>query len=176
MLNIFNSPVYNVYVWNLFYPTCTFNELFDLLSILQKIFDILYNCFAIVYIFVDNLSHYHDVVFWGHNLYRILIFFFVESVILFLISQILYDIINNDKERRILVFFIYFELIHLLLATLLLVGALVDPLSRGMFITTALLIIGASGAETALFLALFIRFFKLTGSITFLNFRFKRKK
>lgn len=118
------------------------------------------------------------IVAWVNNeIYRVCFFLIVEGIVLVLISEIFYSLIIDDRERRILVFFIYFELIHLLLASLLLGGALLDNGSRDIFITSALLIIGASGAETALFLALFIRFFKLTGSITFLDLRqFKTKK
>lgn len=126
---------------------------------------------------ISMLDNQLLVVWINNEIYRVCFFLILEGIVLVLISEIFYSLIIDDRERRILVFFIYFELIHLLLAVLLLGGALLDTGSRDIFITTALLIIGASGAETALFLALFIRFFKLTGSITFLDLRkLKNKK
>lgn len=79
-----------------------------------------------------------------------------------------FNLFGINGEKRILAHFIFFELIHLLMASLLLVATIFDanlPAAAGY--STFLLIVGASGAETAISLALFMRFFRVTGLTSF---------
>lgn len=99
-------------------------------------------------------------------------FIVFESIFFFLVLLVLLHLFFENKhfnEMRVLVFFIYFELIHLFLALLFLVWAMFDSKHAGIYMTTVLLLIGASGSETGLFLALFMRYYKLTGLTTFLK-------
>lgn len=100
---------------------------------------------------------------------QVIFYFFFDSLLLFLILYTLIGLVSKNGETRILAFFIYFELIQLLLATILLLGSLYQPFEIPIYLTTALLIIGASGAETGIFLALFIRYFRLTGLTKFIH-------
>jgi len=95
-------------------------------------------------------------------------YLYLDRLTLFLILYTLAGLVGGYGEKRILVFFIYFELIQLLLATILILGALFQPVGQPVYLTTALILLGASGAETAIFLALFIRYFRLTGLTTFM--------
>lgn len=100
---------------------------------------------------------------------QVIFYFFFDGLLLFLILYTLIGLVSKNGETRILAFFIYFELIQLLLATMLLLGSLYQPFEIPIYLTTALLIIGASGAETGIFLALFIRYFRLTGLTKFIH-------
>jgi NADH:ubiquinone oxidoreductase subunit K len=85
-----------------------------------------------------------------------------------LIFLVLGAIFGEFSEKRILAFLIYFELTHLLCALLLVSFSLIYGFCLIEFCTVALFIIGSSGAETGVALALFIRYFRLTGRTTFL--------
>jgi NADH:ubiquinone oxidoreductase subunit K len=97
-----------------------------------------------------------------------MIYLYLDRLVLFLILYTLAGLVGEYGEKRILVFFIYFELIQLLLATMLILGALFQPVGQPAYLTMALILLGASGAETAIFLALFMRYFRLTGLTTFM--------
>jgi NADH:ubiquinone oxidoreductase subunit K len=97
------------------------------------------------------------------------VYFFFFCLLLFLILYTLAGLVGEYGEKRILAFFIYFELIQLLLATMLMLGTLFQPAGTPVYLTTALFILGASGAETAIFLALFMRYFRLTGLTKFMH-------
>ena len=96
-------------------------------------------------------------------------FVFLELYFLALIFGVLGALFGESAEKRILAFFIYFELSHLLCILLWLNSGLA---SHGINLvevcTASWLIIGSSGAETGVALALFMRYFRLTGSTTFI--------
>ena len=96
-------------------------------------------------------------------------FDFFNCVIIFLIFYTLSGLVSKYGEKRILAFFIYFELIQLLIVTILLFGIFCYPQKTPVFLTTALFILGSCGTETAIFLALFMRYFRLTGVTTFMH-------
>lgn len=75
--------------------------------------------------------------------------------------------ISGFSEIRILVFFIYFELFNLLLILILIMKGLKYLSGWANYLTLSLFIIGTSGAETAVFLVLFITYFRITGLTTF---------
>jgi len=95
------------------------------------------------------------------------VFLGLEFYFLTLIFLLLGAMFGEFGEKRILVFFIYFELVHLLCIFLLLSYGLVFGTNLIEFLTVSLLIIGSSGSETGLVLALFMRYFRLTGLTTF---------
>jgi NADH:ubiquinone oxidoreductase subunit K len=86
--------------------------------------------------------------------------------IIFLILTAMFGIF---AEKRILAFLIYFELSHLLCILLLLSGNLLglSQLNLTELTAASLLVIGSSGAETGVALAIFMRYFRLTGRTTF---------
>ncbi len=107
------------------------------------------------------LSHFFYLE--PQSLYLLLDTFLVTFVVI-----TLFNMLGKRGEKRILAYFIFFELIHLLMASLLLVATIFDanlPAAAGY--STVLLIVGASGAETAISLALFMRFFRVTGLTSF---------
>ena len=94
-------------------------------------------------------------------------FYYIDLIFFFLILYIFSGLINSLGERRILVFFIYFELIQLLLILVLLLGFVYSYQYLPIYIVMVLFIIGVSGSETAVFLVLFINYFRLTGLTIF---------
>lgn len=118
---------------------------------------------------IKMLSSYMTAVtMWFMPEYTIIYYIF-DSLLLFLILYTLLGLMGEYGEKRILAYFIYFELIQLLLATMLMLGSLYNVEATPVYLTTALLIVGASGAETAIFLALFMRYFRLTGLTKFMH-------
>ena len=100
----------------------------------------------------------------------------VESYILIIIFLLLSSMFGEFVEKRILAFFIYFELSHLLCILLLLNSGLASHgINLVEICTASLLIIGSSGAETGVALALFMRYFRLTGSTTFIALKKERQ-
>jgi len=91
----------------------------------------------------------------------------LEAYWLILIFFVLGAMFGEVAEKRILAFFIYFELIHLLCVLLLLSWSFAFGSNVIEFSTVALFLIGSSGAETGVALALFMRYFRLTGRTTF---------
>lgn len=99
---------------------------------------------------------------------------FINIIDFFLIFMIIYIIINlisSTGEQRILVFFIYFELIQLLLVVLLLFISSKTLLNYSDILIFSLFIIGVGGAETAIFLVIFIIYFRVTGLTTFKKYK-----
>jgi NADH:ubiquinone oxidoreductase subunit K len=74
-------------------------------------------------------------------------------------------------EKRILAFFVYFELTHLLCVLLLISWGLIYGSGLVELCTASLFIIGSSGSETGIALALFMRYFRLTGRTVFFNYK-----
>lgn len=103
-------------------------------------------------------------------------FFYFDCLLLFLILYTFAGLVGEFGEKRIIVFFIYFELIQLIIVVILIIGALYQPFGQEIYLTIALIIIGASGAEIAIFLALFIRYYRLTGLTTFVYNKKNSKK
>jgi hypothetical protein len=93
----------------------------------------------------------------------------VESYLIIMIFLLLSSMFGEFAEKRILAFLVYFELSHLLCILLLLNFSLsgLGGLNLMELCTSSLLIIGSSGAETGVALALFMRYFRLTGRTTF---------
>jgi NADH:ubiquinone oxidoreductase subunit K len=93
----------------------------------------------------------------------------IELYLVSIIFLVLAAMFGVFAEKRILAFLIYFELGHLLCILLLLSYSLVGVgnLNLTELITVSLLIIGSSGAETGVALAIFMRYFRLTGRTTF---------
>ena len=98
-------------------------------------------------------------------------FVFLELYFLALIFGVLGALFGESAEKRILAFFIYFELTHLLCVLLLLTWPLVFGAGLTEFMTASLFIIGSSGSETGIALALFMRYFRLTGRTIFFSSR-----
>ena len=96
------------------------------------------------------------------------IFLVLEIYFLLIIFALLGAIFGEFAEKRILAFFIYFELTHLFCVLLLLSWGLTYGSGITELSTASLFIIGSSGAETGIALALFIRYFRLTGRTIFL--------
>jgi len=95
------------------------------------------------------------------------IFLGIELYFLTLIFCVLGAMFGEFAEKRILAFFIYFELTHLLCVLLLISWGFVYGSGIIEFCTAALFIIGSSGSETGIALALFMRYFRLTGRTLF---------
>lgn len=95
------------------------------------------------------------------------IFLMMEFYFLTLIFLVLGAMFGEFAEKRILAFFIYFELTHLLCVLLLISWSLAYGSSLIEFCTASLFIIGSSGSETGIALALFMRYFRLTGRTMF---------
>jgi len=102
-------------------------------------------------------------------------FFLIQFYFLTLIFFILSAMFTEFGEKRILAFFIYFELVHLLCIFLLLSYSLIYGCNLIEFSTVSLFIIGSSGAETGVALALFMRYFRLTGRTVFFNSNKKKQ-
>lgn len=100
-----------------------------------------------------------------------LIFFLQSIYFLSLIFLILSAMFNEFGEKRILAFFIYFELCHLLCIFLLFIWITSFGINFTEFMIVALFIIGASGAETGIALSLFMQYYKLTGKTTLNNIK-----
>lgn len=73
-----------------------------------------------------------------------------------------------------MVFFIYLELVHVLIILLLLSTNLAGMEILPMYLTIIMFIIGVSGAETAVLLVLFMAYFRVTGQTTFQLYKSKR--
>jgi len=97
------------------------------------------------------------------------VFLALEAYFLLLIFFVLCAMFGEVAEKRILAFFIYFELTHLLCVLLLLSWGFAFGSNVIEFSTVSLFLIGSSGAETGIALALFMRYFRLTGRTTFFN-------
>ena len=97
------------------------------------------------------------------------LFLVMEIYFLTLIFLVLGAMFGEFGEKRILAFFIYFELLHLLCVFLLLSYSLVFHTNLMEVCTLSLFIIGSSGSETGIALALFMRYFRLTGKTTFFH-------
>ena len=95
------------------------------------------------------------------------VFLLTELYFLILIFFVLGAMFGEFAEKRILAFFIYFELTHLLCVFLLISWGLIYGSGLIELCTVALFIIGSSGAETGIALALFMRYFRLTGRTLF---------
>jgi len=95
------------------------------------------------------------------------VFLALEAYFLLLIFFVLSAMFGEVAEKRILAFFIYFELTHLLCVLLLLSWGFAFGSNIIEFSTVSLFLIGSSGAETGIALALFMRYFRLTGRTTF---------
>jgi hypothetical protein len=95
------------------------------------------------------------------------IFLLLEAYFLILIFAVLGAMFGELAEKRILAFFIYFELTHLLCVLLLLSWSFAYGSNLIEFSTVSLFLIGSSGSETGIALALFMRYFRLTGRTTF---------
>jgi len=107
-------------------------------------------------------------IFYNHYLINpTFIFLCMEFYFLTLIFVVLGAMFGEFAEKRILAFFIYFELLHLLCVLLLLSWSLTFGTNLVEFSTAALFIIGSSGSETGVALALFMRYFRLTGRTMF---------
>ena len=111
------------------------------------------------------MLNYVDIELVYYILSDELIFFISYSIFLFFIFFMLLGFLHGFQDQRILVYFIYFEIIQLLIILLLINQSLYQN-NRADYVVIILIIVGVSGAETAIFLALFIRYYKLTG-ITF---------
>ena len=96
-------------------------------------------------------------------------FIFLEFYFLILIFAVLGALFGESAEKRILAFFIYFELTHLLCVMLLLTWGVIYGSNLIEFMTVSLFIIGSSGSETGIALALFMRYFRLTGRTVFFS-------
>jgi len=92
-----------------------------------------------------------------------------ELYLVSIIFLVLAAMFGAFAEKRILAFLIYFELSHLLCILLLLSYSLVGvgQLNLTELTAVSLLVIGSSGAETGVALAIFMRYFRLTGRTTF---------
>ena len=97
--------------------------------------------------------------------------FLINPTVMFLMTQLYFFMLiflvlgalfGEFAEKRILAFFIYFELTHLLCVLLLISWGLVYGTGLIELTTAALFIIGSSGSETGIALALFMRYFRLT--------------
>jgi hypothetical protein len=104
----------------------------------------------------------------------------LDIIISFGLLFILLSLFNNLGECRILIFFIYFELVLLLLILILLVHNDISSLYffynfsweyRESAIIFVFFIIGTSGAETAMLLVLFITYYRITGLTVFKSYR-----
>ena len=95
------------------------------------------------------------------------VFLALEAYFLLLLFFVLSAMFGEVAEKRILAFFIYFELTHLLCVLLLLSWGFAFGSNVIEFSTVSLFLIGSSGAETGIALALFMRYFRLTGRTTF---------
>jgi NADH:ubiquinone oxidoreductase subunit K len=102
--------------------------------------------------------------------------FLINPTVMFLMTQLYFFMLiflvlgalfGEFAEKRILAFFIYFELTHLLCVLLLISWGLVYGTGLIELTTAALFIIGSSGSETGIALALFMRYFRLTGRTVF---------
>ena len=93
----------------------------------------------------------------------------MELYLISIIFLILTAMFGVFAEKRILAFLIYFELSHLLCILLLLSVSLLGygQLNLTELTAVSLLVIGSSGAETGVALAIFMRYFRLTGRTTF---------
>jgi len=102
---------------------------------------------------------------YSHKILPVLIELYLISIIFLLLASMF----GAFAEKRILAFLIYFELGHLLCIVLLLSYNLVyvSQVSLLELTVVALLVIGSSGAETGVTLAIFMRYFRLTGRTTF---------
>ena len=100
----------------------------------------------------------------------------IEGYIFIIIFLLISSMFGKFVEKRILAFFIYFELSHLLCILLLLNSSLgVHGINIVEVCTASLLIIGSSGAETGVALALFMRYFRLSGLTTFVALKKQRQ-
>ncbi len=109
------------------------------------------------------LYYYFSI--YSHKILPVLIEFYLISIIFLVLASMF----GAFAEKRILAFLIYFELGHLLCILLLLSYNLVGmgQISLMELTVIALLVIGSSGAETGVALAIFMRYFRLTGRTTF---------
>jgi hypothetical protein len=102
----------------------------------------------------------------------------MELYLVSIIFLILAAMFGAFAEKRILAFLIYFELSHLLCILLLLSYSLfgIGLVSLTELTAVSLLIIGSSGAETGVALALFMRYQRLSGATTFIEERKQSNK
>lgn len=108
---------------------------------------------------------YNHILMFSHKFLPVLIELYLISIIFLVLASMF----GAFAEKRILAFLIYFELGHLLCILLLLSYNLVSvgQISLMELTVVALLVIGSSGAETGVALAIFMRYFRLTGRTTF---------
>lgn len=99
------------------------------------------------------------------------VYLLIESYVIVTIFLLLSSMFGEFAEKRILAFLVYFELSHLLCILLLLNFTLLGfgSLDVVELCVASLLIIGSSGAETGVALALFMRYYRLTGLTTFVS-------
>jgi len=104
--------------------------------------------------------------------FQVLQFQIFESLIFIILFFLLASLYGAFGEKRIMAFFIYFELAHLLCILLLLNFGLANfGFNLIETCVASLLIIGSSGAETGIALALFMRYQRLSGATTFIEER-----
>ena len=89
--------------------------------------------------------------------------YFITCWFLYISLIYIFGFIQGFHEQRILVYFIYFELLQVLFIILLIISSNTFILLQPNYILLALLVLGVSGTETAVFLAIFICYYKLTG-------------
>jgi len=100
-----------------------------------------------------------------------------ESIIFIILFFLLASLYGAFGEKRIMAFFIYFELAHLLCILLLLNYGMANfGFNLIETCVASLLIIGSSGAETGVALALFMRYQRLSGATTFIEERKQSSK
>lgn len=111
-----------------------------------------------------KVLYYHLFV-YSSKFWPVLMELYLVSIIFLILAAMF----GAFAEKRILAFLIYFELSHLLCILLLLSYSLfgIGLLSLTELTAVSLLIIGSSGAETGVALAIFMRYFRLTGRTTF---------
>jgi NADH:ubiquinone oxidoreductase subunit K len=110
---------------------------------------------------IDVTAPYDDSVIWSATTtegFRILIFLLCALTVFGLIEEL--------EEKRILVFLVMMEVILVLLSVSLLLLGLTAGFNTSAYYNTALCILAAGGADTALALAIFMTYFKVSGLTT----------
>jgi NADH:ubiquinone oxidoreductase subunit K len=99
----------------------------------------------------------------------------LQQLLIFVVLLVLVlNLVYFFGERRIMVFFIYLEVVHVLLILSLLTSTVVGVELLPMYLTVSLFIIGVSGAETAVLLVLFMAYFRVTGLTKFEVYKGRR--
>ena len=103
--------------------------------------------------------------FWSTEIIRL-----IRVIVTVLCAFLLISLMVELVERRFLVFLVVLEVVLVLLTSLIVFGGIMSTVNVGGQYCAALCIFASGGADTALILALFMTYYRVTGQTEILDF------